>query len=68
MFQKEVGKIIGNFSSSDYGRLSIISELRLKILNYFYVSANCFFPRPKVTSMVIHFKPKKQSEFFVLRK
>ena len=66
MFQKEVGKkIIGNFSSSDYGRLSIISELRLKILNYFYVSANCFFPRPKVTSMVIHFKPKKQSEFCI---
>ena len=60
MFQKEVGdKIVGRFSSSDYGRLSIISNYRLNILNKFLISPNCFRPKPKITSMVIHFKPKK---------
>ena len=60
MFQKEVGdKICGNFPSSNYGRLSIITNFRLKILKKFTVSPNCFFPKPKVNSLVIHFKPKK---------
>ncbi len=59
MFQKELGKkIIGNFLSNDYGRLSILTNFRFKIFKFFYISPNCFFPKPKVTSMVIHFKPK----------
>ena len=33
MFQKELGeKIIGKFASDNYGRLSILTNLRLKIL------------------------------------
>ena len=61
MFQKELGeKIVGKFKTSNYGRLSILSNLRLKTFNKFLVSHNCFKPRPKVTSMVIHFKPRKQ--------
>ena len=61
MFQKELGdKIIGKFNTPNYGRLSIISNYRLSIFNKFFVSANCFFPKPKVTSMVIHFKPKRK--------
>ncbi len=61
MFQKELGeKIIGNFPSTEYGRLSILRNYRLKIENKFLVSSNCFFPKPKVTSMVIHFKPKNK--------
>jgi 16S rRNA (adenine1518-N6/adenine1519-N6)-dimethyltransferase len=64
MFQKELGnKIIGKFPSKNYGRLSIIANLKLKISNKFLVSANCFYPVPKVTSMVIHFKPKKKLNF-----
>ena len=59
MFQKELGeKIIGKYNSPHYGRLSIISNYKLNILNKFLVSANCFFPKPKVKSMVIHFQPK----------
>ena len=55
MFQKELGeKIIGKFPSSNYGRLSIISNFRPKIIKKFLVSPNCFWPKPKVTSMVIH--------------
>ena len=55
MFQKEVGdKICGKFGSSDYGRLSIL------------VTKNCFLPKPKVTSILIHFKPKR--DLFKIKK
>ena len=64
MFQKELGeKIICKFPSKNYGRLSILTNLRLKVLKKFYVSANCFFPKPNVTSMVIHFKIIKRNNF-----
>ena len=65
MFQKELGdKIIGKYPSKNYGRLSIITDYRLNILNKFLVSPQCFFPKPKVTSMVINFQPKK-GKFFI---
>ena len=55
MFQKEVAeKIIGK----SYGRLSIIVNFRLKILNKFNISSNCFFPKPKVMSTVVHLQTK----------
>ena len=61
MFQKELGeKIVGKFPSSEYGRISILSNYRLDIVNKFLISPNCFIPKPKVTSMIIQFKPKKQ--------
>ena len=59
MFQKELGdKILGQYQSSNYGRLSILSNYRLNTLGKFLVSPNCFFPKPKVNSLVIHFQPK----------
>ena len=64
MFQKELGeKITGQFSTPGYGRLSILSNFRLKVISKFLISPNCFHPKPKVTSIVIHFKPKKNSKF-----
>ena len=64
MFQKELGdKIIGQYSTSDYSRLSILSNLRLKNIKKFLVSLNCFFPKPKVNSLVIHFQPKPKVSF-----
>jgi len=58
MFQKELAeKIIGKYPSKDYGRLSIISNFRLKIIKKFIISSNCFFPKPKINSMIIHFQP-----------
>ena len=64
MFQKELGdKISCSFPSRNYGRLTIISKYRLKILQKFGVSPNCFFPKPKVTSMIIHFKPLINNNF-----
>ena len=68
MFQKELGeKIISQFPSSNYGRISIISNLRLGIIKKFLVSPNCFFPKPKINSMVIHFQPKYQN-FYNIKK
>tara|TARA_Y100000591_G_C21770885_1_gene665517 strand:- start:298 stop:1083 length:786 start_codon:yes stop_codon:yes gene_type:complete len=64
MFQKELGeKIIGNYPSKHYGRLSILTNFKFNIINKFLVSPNCFVPKPKVTSMVIHFKPKTKKLF-----
>ena len=61
MFQKELGqKIIAKYSSSNYGRLAILSNYRLNIFSNFLISNNCFFPKPKVNSMIIHFQPKRK--------
>ena len=44
MFQKELAdKILGKFATSNYGRLSILTNYKLDILNKFLVSPNCFF-------------------------
>jgi 16S rRNA (adenine1518-N6/adenine1519-N6)-dimethyltransferase len=64
MFQKELGeKIVCSFPSRNYGRLSILTNYRLKNLKKFLVSPNCFLPKPKIISMVIHFKPKVNNSF-----
>ena len=64
MFQKELGeKIISQFPSSHYGRLSIITSLKLYLVQKFLVRPSCFFPRPKVNSMVIHFRVHKKDKF-----
>ena len=63
MFQKELAeKIIAKFPSNNYGRLAILTNFRLEMLEKFTVSNNCFFPKPKITSMVIYLKPKKHNE------
>ena len=47
----------------NYGRLSILTNYRLNIVDKFLVSPNSFFPKPKVNSLVINFKPKKKISF-----
>ena len=60
---KEVGeKIIASMGNTNYSRLSIITKSRFKISNFFYVSKNCFFPKPKVDSIVIEFQPIKRKD------
>jgi 16S rRNA (adenine1518-N6/adenine1519-N6)-dimethyltransferase len=57
MFQKEVAeKIIGK----SFGRLTVITNYRLKLSNKFDVSPNCFYPKPKITSSVLHLSPIKK--------
>ena len=58
MFQKEMAdRIIGKHGTSKYGRLSILAHYKFDILKKFNISPNCFFPKPKVNSTVLHFKP-----------
>ena len=65
MFQKELAeRVVGKLHTSKYGRLSILTNYRLRPLGKFNVSPNCFFPKPKVDSTVIYFKPNKK----ILRK
>jgi 16S rRNA (adenine1518-N6/adenine1519-N6)-dimethyltransferase len=59
MFQKEMAeRIIAKYGTSKYGRLAVLTNYRLKVHDYFKVSANCFFPKPKVESTVLYLKPK----------
>ena len=59
MFQKEVAdRILGKVNEKNYGRLSIISNWKLKIKREFDIDASAFFPRPKVASTLLSMVPK----------
>ena len=61
MFQKEVAnRIIADFNTSNYGRLSIISNWKLDIKKICDIKPNSFFPKPKVESTLLFFTPKKK--------
>jgi len=60
MFQKEVAdRIISNFGTSEYGRLSVLSHWKLEIKKICDINPTSFFPKPKVDSSLLFFKPKK---------
>jgi 16S rRNA (adenine1518-N6/adenine1519-N6)-dimethyltransferase len=60
MFQKEVAdRIIAQFNTSAYGRLSILANWRLNMNKICDISPASFSPRPKIQSSLIHFTPKK---------
>ena len=64
MFQKEVAdRIIAKPNTKEFSRLTVLSNWRLDIKKHFDVSKNCFFPRPKVNSTILSFKPKKNNFF-----
>ncbi len=66
MFQKEVAdRIISNYDSSKYGRLTILANWRLDIKKVIDVKPNSFFPKPKVDSSLLFFTPKKK--FFIFK-
>ena len=59
MFQKEVAdRIISEFNSKNYGRLTILANWRLKIKKICDIHPSCFDPRPKVESTLLLFEPK----------
>ena len=67
MFQKEVAdRIISGHNSSEYGRLSIISNWKLNIKKIIDIKPTSFTPIPKVDSTLLVFEPKKK--FFKLKK
>ena len=66
MFQKEVAdRLISEFNTKSYGRLTILANWRLNIKKICDIGPACFQPRPKIDSTLLFLKPKK--EFFSLR-
>tara|TARA_Y100001958_G_scaffold120291_1_gene87405 strand:+ start:221 stop:1006 length:786 start_codon:yes stop_codon:yes gene_type:complete len=60
MFQKEVAdRIIAEYNTSNYGRLSIISNWKLNIKKILDIKPEAFFPKPKIDSTLLFFYPKK---------
>ena len=61
MFQKEVAdRIIAKINTSNYGRLSILSNWKLNIKKIMNISRNSFFPKPKIESSLLIFSPKNK--------
>ncbi len=60
MFQKEVAdRIVSDYNSSNYGRLSIIANWKLDIKKIIDIKPTSFSPKPKVDSSLLFFSPKK---------
>ena len=60
MFQKEVAdRIIAEFNTSNYGRLSIICNWKLNIKKICDIKPEAFSPKPKINSSLLFFYPKK---------
>ena len=59
MFQKEVAdRIIAEHNNKNYGRLSILTSWKINTKKIKDVSANSFFPSPKVKSTILLMEPK----------
>ena len=66
MFQKEVAdRIISDFNTKSYGRLTILTNWRLDIKKICDINPTSFQPKPKIDSTVLFFKPKK--DFFLFK-
>ena len=66
MFQKEVAdRIVSEFNTKNYGRLSILANWKLDIKKISDVKPLSFNPRPKIDSSILFFKPKL--DFFPLK-
>ena len=66
MFQKEVAdRIISNFNTKSYGRLTVLANWRLDIKKICEISPVSFQPKPKIDSTVLFFRPKKK--FFLFK-
>ena len=60
MFQKEVAeRILANFNTSNYGRLSILCNWKLNIKKICDIKPQSFLPKPKVDSSLLLFYPKE---------
>ena len=66
MFQKEVAeRILAEFNTSKYGRLSILSSWKLNIKKIIDIRPQSFSPRPKIDSTLLLFTPKEN--FYILK-
>jgi len=66
MFQKEVAnRIIAKYNTREYGRLSVLTNWRLKVKKVCDISPGCFQPKPKVDSSLLLFQPKENFFDFI---
>ncbi len=66
MFQKEVAdRIIAEFNNSNYGRLTILSNWKLKIKKIIDIKPDSFHPKPKIDSTLLFFSPREN--FFKIK-
>jgi len=61
MFQKEVAnRIVSETNTSNYGRLSVLANWKLDIKKICDIKPSSFFPKPKIDSSLLIFKPKRK--------
>ena len=61
MFQKEVAqRITAKCGHKNYGRLAVLSQWLCEAHLVFDVPASAFSPPPKVTSSIVHLRPKER--------
>ena len=59
MFQKEVAdRIVAEVNSSKYGRLTILTNWKMKAKKIIDINPENFYPKPKVKSSLLYFEPK----------
>ena len=60
MFQKEVAdRIISKYNNSNYGRLSVLANWKLKVKKIIDIKPNSFSPSPKIDSSLLFFSLKE---------
>ncbi len=60
MFQKEVAqRITARVGDKSYGRLAVLCQWLCDVKLSFDVPASAFTPPPKITSSIVHFRPKE---------
>ena len=61
MFQEEqANRIIAKKKTKNYGRISILAQWLCDIKKKIKLSPNCFFPKPKINSIILFFNFKKE--------
>ena len=66
MFQKEVAdRILAKTNTKKYGRISVLANFRLDIVDSFKISRKCFLPVPDVDSKIIIFSPKTKTNYYI---
>ena len=64
MVQKEVAdRFLAVPSTKEYNSLSVFLQYNYDISKVTLVSKNCFFPKPKVDSMVVKFSKRNEKEY-----
>ena len=56
-------RVIAREKTKDFGRLAVLANWRLEVNKNFNISKNSFFPKPKIDSTLLSFKPKKNNKF-----